>query len=349
MVQRVLQLIRERSKIPLEAICVSGLVAVLSLRHIRSNQAAVPFELCGHVYANPPRDIYTLALTASLLTFCNSVFSVLRRCVLVWYRGDRENRTAHLVPCVGTDVHNNSCALYVRRWSTLTSLAFYFILPGFAIWFYGNQISQSFLPLRLITGYQALNMVLAIVMILIPRGTRSPVHKFIDLISVFATDKEYDAPDWEKELFPFEEVKDASSIRIAEIAHHARVVIDIGNGKSVCIRNDRNVGLKTNGSWPSWFGFPLVRMPVGKLAQIEKKHLNFRLIPLRIPYSIMWYSTYQGLGNIGGYRGAEEIDKCLIWLALVSVLAVGLISYIPGPCVVIKTIPTDEDESHDVV
>lgn len=38
---------------------------------------------------------------------------------------------------------------------------------------------------------------------------------------------------------------------------------------------------------------------------------------------------------MGGYGGAEEIDKCLIWLALVSALASVFVSIVPGPCIVV--------------
>ena len=310
----------------------------LCLGQIRSNHAEIPFLLCGHVYANPSRELYVLVLTISVLTLLDSAISAMKRCTAIWLRGDEEVRTAHLVACVGIHAHNNLCVQYVRQWLVLTNLGFYIIIPGSMLWFLGSQFQPIYIALGFVIALQALNMFLAVVMISIPRGEKSTIHKYIDLLSVFATEKEYVAPDFENKLIPFEEICDATSICIAEITQNAQAVIDLSNGNSLCIRSGRDTGLSTNNCWRIWFSFSPMRIPIGQLVRIQEKDLNFKLIPVRVPYSIMWYSTYKGLEIIGGYSGAEEIDKCLFWLALVSLLTAFLISYIPGPCVVIKTI-----------
>ncbi len=40
---------------------------------------------------------------------------------------------------------------------------------------------------------------------------------------------------------------------------------------------------------------------------------------------------------MGGYKGADDIDKCLIWIALISVFTELIVCYVPVPYVVIKT------------
>ncbi len=347
MVQEVLGEMRKRIQIPLETICTSGLAVMLSCGPALSKQVTVPFEVCGHVYANPPRQVYAIVSFVSFLTLTNSVLSAIVRCLVIWRRGDKEDRMAHLVPCVGTEVHNDLCALYPRRWRLPPSIGCNLIFVAFALWLFGDKIPSIRVALGFIVAYQALNMYLAIVMIVTVKRKSSTIHKFIDMLSVFVTDREYDAPDFEKELCPYEEVSDATSNCIAEIVYTAQAVIDIGNGNLLSIRNDKDVGsLGADVSWRGWSSLALPRMPKGKLIRIEKKYLNFMLIPLRIPYSVMWYSIYKALKLVGGYRGAEDIDKCIIWLAMVSVLTAILISYIPGPSVVIKTANTTENKSY---
>ncbi len=181
-------------------------------------------------------------------------------------------------------------------------------------------------------------MFLALVMIFGRNEKRAPFHKFIAMLSVFVTDKEYDAADFENEPCLFEEIGDPNSIGTAKIAHYAEAVLNTGDQKSLSVRSDRDIGpLRTENSLRSWFSFVLVRMPIGKLVRIEKKYLNFKLISVRIPYSIVWYFICEALEIIGGYKGADDIDKRLIWLALVSILTELVICYIPGPSVVIKT------------
>ncbi len=140
MVQRVLGLMRERSKTPMETISASGLVAVLSLGPTLSNHAEVPFKFCGHVYVNPPREVYMAVFIVSLLTFTKFVLSAVLRCLVTLCRRNHERRTAHLVPCVGIAAHGNSCALYKRQWWVFTSIGFFCIFPGITPWFLDFKI-----------------------------------------------------------------------------------------------------------------------------------------------------------------------------------------------------------------
>ncbi len=162
--------------------------------------------------------------------------------------------------------------MYVRQWSVFTSIGFYFIFPGIAPWFLDIQ----FLPLSLIqsfiTAFQTLNMFLAVVMISGRNERTSPVYRFIDLLSVFVTDEEYDARDFENELCLFEEISDATSIPMAQVAHYAEAVFDSGDYSSLYIRSDPDIGpLPIDNFLRSWFSFALVRMPLGKLARIEER------------------------------------------------------------------------------
>ncbi len=70
---------------------------------------------------------------------------------------------------------------------------------------------------------------------------------------------------------------------------------------------------------------------MSEISPNREKHLNFRLISVRVPYAIIWYFLYTGLDSVGAYAGAEDIEKCLAWLALFSLLVAFLVSYDLAP------------------
>ncbi len=119
MVQELQESIWERSQIPLEILCASGLVCASSFRSVILNETIVPFKLCDHVYAKPPARVHMAVCIFSLMIFMKSSLSVLTRLLDVLFRRDQENRSARMFPGVRTDVHNEHCALHVRRWSVL--------------------------------------------------------------------------------------------------------------------------------------------------------------------------------------------------------------------------------------
>ncbi len=342
MVGGVREILRRQSKVPLETISASGLAAVLSFLHMDTE----PFELCGVVYARPPREVYIIVGFLSAVTCLFSVLFALGRCYAVCRRGDHETRIAHLVPCEGAYRSGNLIALYLRGWWVPTLFGLFFVIPGLVLWFSATKLPPIYPALGCIIGFRALNMLLSILMIILPSKKNSIIDRFINILSVFFTDKEYDAPDFENELCLSEEVSCAPSSHVAEIANYPHAIITLDSGTSLSIRSDRDVGvLGAYDSWITWFSITPVRMPMSKLVRIEKKYLNFRLIPVRVPFSIMWYSVYQGFEIVGAYGGAQDIEKCLIWLALVSILTELIVNLVSGPCVVIKTRNCDESES----
>ncbi len=91
------------------------------------------------------------------------------------------------------------------------------------------------------TIFPALETLLAIVIFAVRRRENSSIHNLIDLFSVFLTNREYNAPDFENQDFHFAEIGDASPTRIAEIANHPQAIIDRGNENLLSIRGDRDV------------------------------------------------------------------------------------------------------------
>lgn len=108
-------------------------------------------------------------------------------------------------------------------------------------------------------------------------------------------------------------------------------VFETGAGGYLYVFNISDIGL---------IGFNTSFLPLTGIQEevpVEvNKDINFRLIPLRVLYSLMWYGIYGMILEMGGYVGAEEIDKCVVWLVLVSAISELVIRSFPGPAAMVK-------------
>lgn len=122
---------------------------------------------------------------------------------------------------------------------------------------------------------------------------------------------DYDDPGLEvRNWTPVETEAAANDIREAIRNATQGAVFDAGDGIHLYVYNTSDFGLK--GSPKS-----LLAPSPGFEAPVQvNKDTNFRSIPLRVPY-VMWYGIYGMILEMDGYVGAEEIDKCIIWLLLV--------------------------------
>ncbi len=217
---------------------------------------------------------------------------------------------------------------------------------GLVLLYFGDNLSPIFPVLGCIFASRALNMLLSILAITLPDKKNSLAQMLIGMLSIIVTDKEYDAPYFENELFRIKEICNAPSSCIAEIVNNPHAINTLDDGTSLSIPSYREGGaLDACASWRARFRFLPVKMPVSKLVRIEMKCPNFKLIPVLGPFSIILYSLYQWFVIIRGYRGAQDIIKCLVWLALVSFLTELIIDSFPGLCLVINTIYNDDSES----
>lgn len=120
--------------------------------------------------------------------------------------------------------------------------------------------------------------------------------------------------------------------------HAGGFLLDLDSNDTLYIRCATNLGLLYNSPWCFIF------FRSGKPVKIDNEvDLSLKLVLLNVPYSFMWYSFYVLLLDMNAFVGAEEIDKCIVWLLLVSTISAISVMYIPGPCVVINE--NDQDES----
>ena len=295
----------------MERICFSGLLVFLLYGKIKPGGKEAPFEVCGTIYARPPREVYASVLYISLVSLLYSWVLVVMRCNL-WILRKEEFRNAHLVPCIRGDFLDRDNVSYRAWWIVMASLVSYLIIPIFIAWFLGHLIPASYLALGFIIALQVLNILLALVRIYTPPHKRTLLTNCFDMISILVIDEECEARNREiNQLSRVDFEHNESSSQIAEISPQPDLVVDSVYLK--WLRNDR-----------------------GRHVKIQGEHPNFELIHFQVPYSIMWYSVYEVMNLISHFRGADEIDKCLLWLVIVSTMTTIFVSYIPGPCVVIK-------------
>lgn len=115
-------------------------------------------------------------------------------------------------------------------------------------------------------------------------------------------------------------LREAASLNEAPKEQNSRSVFKLDNGDSFFVPGSGDRCLQ---------GREGVYFP----AKVNKDW-NFRFVPLKVPYAIMWYGIYGLLLDIDAYVGAEEIDKCLVWLLLVSALTEASTKMVLGPAVV---------------
>lgn len=73
------------------------------------------------------------------------------------------------------------------------------------------------------------------------------------------------------------------------------------------------------------------------MVRLDKDGVDFRILGVSPPYALIWYSVYGAIGAMDGYTGAQEIDKCVARLAIVSTSAWVLESMLNfGPGMAVK-------------
>lgn len=107
----------------------------------------------------------------------------------------------------------------------------------------------------------------------------------------------------------------------------------VGENDEMFVRCKGNSGLLRSTS--NWFSCT-IKSRKWPINQSKPKSQNFRLIPLRVQFAIVWNSIYKAFGSFNGFKGAEDIKNCMLWLTIVSVLTTTLIVVIHGPCVPVK-------------
>lgn len=192
------------------------------------------------------------------------------------------------------------------------------------MWLHRSLPSSSF-ALCGVGAVQALNILLAAVNWFFPVSDSPKWRLFLEIITVLVTDREYDAPVLEMRNWnPIESQSAADGEREAFNNETEGAEFDTSTGAYLYVCNTSDIGLKGERTISR-------EIPVQVI-----KEINFRLIPLRVPYAVMWYGIYGMLLDVDAFVGAEEIDKCIVWLLLVSVITELIIRSFLGPAAVVK-------------
>lgn len=160
---------------------------------------------------------------------------------------------------------------------------------------------------------QVLNAALAVGNALFPADERAGFDRLVTAASILATDGEYcDLRLTSRDWAPAEDYDAIQGFADALLAKCGGAVFEADDNQSLYERGSGEFGLLNQG------GFSLSQVRSGSSVRVAKGELAFRLVQLRVPYAMMRYSVHVAFLDMGGYKGADEIDKCFLWLMLVS-------------------------------
>jgi len=274
------------------------------------------FELFGHVYVKPSDKfslVYILLIIICEWALYVEICKVFMRCSLLSY-GD----SAVLVPCTFT-IYNWPTTLvptYKSR-GTWKSLFFYFYLLAVYIGTLFLATPSMYPLIRGIAGVWALNIVLSHADPALLRERRPNLYRMRQFLTVLVTDREYRNLRLEE--------KDWNPVELDFTVSHSRTLANqiacalfaADDGEDLIVFGGGDIGRK------------------GKRLVHVDKDVDFRIVKVRVPYSLVWYSVYKTMAATVQFVGTDEIDKCLIWLGIVSLISEIIVRWTPGPTLVV--------------
>lgn len=319
--ERLFESIRLRSQVPLESLC--SLLVLAKWLIPAGTSPPPPFKLCGFVYAKPNTRTYIISSSICVMLIIFKTISIFYRCLL-----HRKGNFAVLRPTVL--IGNGLAAIYSTKWiGSFPSFLFIFfsIILGIPL---GIEIPSVF---PIFVGFicvQLLNVWFAFNKDHLSRKNGTKKFKFAMFLTVLNSDREYRNLDLESKDWNPIEIEDTTEIPCEahkNPSHH--VVIDVDESEDALVV----------------FGtgeFAYSSKPTSVLWKEPNKYYRivrderFCLVKVNVPYVLVWYSVYGFILDNGGFVGAEEIDKCLIWLVLVTMISEILVRTFPGPALVVE-------------
>jgi len=313
---------RSRLHVPLEYLTILIFLASWVFPVAFWGKDPPPFKLCGVVYAKPDKLVYASLAIPLIFSFVIKPFEIIARCA-------RHTKGDCAFIMRAESFQHGLAVLHSSRLSITEPVFVIFILSIF-MWFF-----SFLLPATLgFLGIQLLNVAIQ------TTPTEDKEHElrpnaFVRFITVLATDSEYRNMDLGK--------KDWNPIEIEESADIPCRAYRDGKNYAIFHINDSKYEIVVPGTGDVAYGYKgedgsrssSRSYYPDKYYRVDRD-MNFRLIKMNVPYALIWYSVYQTILVSGGFRGAEEIDKCIIWLLLVSVVSEIIVRYLPGPAVVVQ-------------
>jgi len=325
----VLDSFRLRTRVPLEIFCTTSLLLAFCIPAMYTPQSA-RFELCGHVYAKPPVQFYYMIFCVCISILVWKFMATFYRFISCFYWGD----FAVLEPTALFYSSVPLAALYVHRWHMVVQVLMAPVslvcLCVSGAWCLGPYLPSCFLMFGGIGAVQTLNIFL-IVGNALTRNTRPKWYALITrFFAVLATDGEYRNLKLENNEWSTITTQDATVSEIFQ-TQTCGAIIDVGDNRTLFVPGSGDFCV--SGPTPMLS----LRMKFSEYTPVKlDKSWNFRLIPAKVPYALVWFGIYGMIREMGGYRDANEIDRCVIWLLLVSAVTEGIIWLFPGPAVVVE-------------
>jgi len=312
--ENFLESIRSRSRIPSEIFCTLSFTLYFSITACTAGLLP-PFELFGHIYVRPSDDltiIYQLLVVFCVCALIIELFKVIRRCLLL-----RHGDFAVLMPCIiwptSAPTYKQGGGRVVLSFVISLSLVFSAIVFLF--------ITPWMSPiLGGMAGLGALNIALSVANPVRLRKRRPKWYNICQVLTVLVTAREYGNLKLEEKKWNPAEIEYVTDLHSRSLANQtACALFAADDGEDLVVFGSGDIGHK--GNW-------------NRMVHVDKG-VDFRIVMVRLPYSLVWYSVYSVMAANVRLVGADEIDKCLLWLGIVSLISEIIVRWNLGPGMVV--------------
>lgn len=325
MAPRFLKSWASRSTVPAEKMCAFILIAVNAIRAANGQTEPVPFHVCGHVYLLPSVGVYQFIALVAFIALCSTLFDMSVRVFSVL-----NGHTTYKAACVMNGRFFGRIAVFwmdpfTTIWDILTLSMCIF---GFFKFLNGREMTPALYAFVPFITVQILKILVSINMPSI----------ILKILAVIITDRVYFDPELENHSWISTTVpKTGNELERNNTERGSIHLPNYREGVLLSIPDGRTLFVPVSGDYGIIGRLPFGLHPScgGEIVPITRGEKSFSVLPVQIPYSLAWFSIYELIRVMDGYKGAYEIDKCLAWLLVVSALAGFLVNIIPGPCVVV--------------
>lgn len=315
---------------PLEKITAFVLVSAKSYASYYSSSygsGSAPVRICGQVYLRPSKNILFVLWNISALFALFELMACVSRSIRV-IRGKRLRNRAKVVSSNLRGIPSYGRFKWKSAW---LSFAFSIYLVYLIQKLTGDERTTSMLVIAPTLAILSFNILLAL-----------PIpEKIVHCLTVIFTDQEYKDAGLEHIDWGVEEIPEEECMSVPEdMRHFDGVIVQLNKRKALFVPPTGYVAFITGNS-PFLSVVGLADLFHGSMVRINRQDNYFRIIRVQVPYALAWYYVHNILEQYGAYKGAEEIDKCIVWLVIVSTLAALLVSVISGICIVVRKEQTD--------
>jgi len=269
--EKFLESTRSRFRVPLEIFCSLSLALYFIFTQLIT-RPYLPLELFGHVYVNQSNELSTLYVFLACIcvwVLFLEICEVFRRCQLLRY-GD----FAVIMHCtfkISLPTGTTAILMYKQGFAWVSCVVPVGLVSYLAGMFLGSALS---IYIAISVTY-ALNIAVSVANPVLLRESRPNWYKICQVLTVLVTDREYGNLKLEEKKWYPVEIKDFTDSHSRMLSNQtACAVFAADDDENLTVFGSGNIGRK------------------GKRMVHVDKDVDFRIVKMRMPYSLVWYSVY---------------------------------------------------------